>query len=162
MICKCISCGEVERDDLGALFARVTRRLIAEERPLLDARGLTMWQYVALSHLGRGPAGSQLAMAEAIGYDKTRLIALLESLEEAGFVAREPDPVDRRARVVRLTPAGRRRLAAARRDIRRMEERVLGALTATERETLLAVLPRLGHTDGVPSVSPVTDDDTGA
>jgi DNA-binding MarR family transcriptional regulator len=152
----------VERDDLGALFARVTRRLIAEERPLLEARGLTMWQYVALSHLGRGPAGSQLAMAEAIGYDKTRLIALLESLQEAGLVAREPDPADRRARVVRLTPAGRRRLAAARRDIRRMEEGVLGALTEAERETLLAVLPRLGHTDGASPVSPVTDDDAGA
>ena len=95
-----------ERDDLGALFARVTRRLIAEERPLLDAHGMTMWEYVALSHLGRGAAGSQLAMAEAIGYDKTRLIALLEGLEDRDLVRREPDPQDRRARVVRLTHGG--------------------------------------------------------
>src|SRR6478752_1953942 len=101
-----------ERDDLGALFARVTRRLIAEERPLLDAHGMTMWEYVALSHLGRGAAGSQLAMAEAIGYDKTRLIALLEGLEDRDLVRREPDPQDRRARVVRLTNAGPRTLPA--------------------------------------------------
>jgi DNA-binding MarR family transcriptional regulator len=132
-----------ERDDLGALFARVTRRLVAEERPLLDAHGMTMWEYVALSHLGRGAAGSQLAMAEAIGYDKTRLIALLEGLEGRGLVRREPDPRDRRARVVRLTPAGTRALRAARTDIRRMERRVLSDLSAEERDVLLAVLPRL-------------------
>jgi len=132
-----------ERDDLGALFARVTRRLIAEERPLLDAHGMTMWEYVALSHLGRGAAGSQLAMAEAIGYDKTRLIALLEGLEDRDLVRREPDPQDRRARVVRLTNAGTRTLQAARADIRRMERRVLSDLSADERDVLLAVLPRL-------------------
>ena len=135
-----------ERDDLGALFARVTRRLIAEERPLLDARGMTMWEYIALSHLGRGAAGSQLAMAEAIGYDKTRLIALLEGLEGRGLVRREPDPRDRRARVVRLTPAGTRTLRVARTDIRRMERRMLSELSADERDVLLAVLPRLAET----------------
>jgi DNA-binding MarR family transcriptional regulator len=134
-----------ERDDLGALFARVTRRLIAEERPLLDARGMTMWEYIALSHLGRGAAGSQLAMADAIGYDKTRLIALLEGLEGRGLVRREPDPRDRRARVVRLTPAGTSTLRAARNDIRRMERRVLSDLSADERDVLLAVLPRLAE-----------------
>jgi DNA-binding MarR family transcriptional regulator len=132
-----------ERDDLGALLARATRRLIAEERPLLDAHGVTMWEYVALSHLERGAAGSQLAMAEAIGYDKTRLIALLEGLEDRGLVSREPDPQDRRARVVRLTAAGTRVLGAARADIRAMERRVLSDLSADERDVLLAVLPRL-------------------
>jgi DNA-binding MarR family transcriptional regulator len=132
-----------ERDDLGMLFARVTRRLIAEERPLLDAHGVTMWEYVALSHLGRGAAGSQLGMAEAIGYDKTRLISLLDGLQDRGLVSREPDPEDRRARVVRLTPAGTRKLRAARADIRAMERRVLSDLSARERDVLLAVLPRL-------------------
>ena len=132
-----------ERDDLGAMFARATRRLIAEERPILERHGLTMWEYIALSHLGAGPAPSQLGMAEAIGYDKTRLIALLEGLEDRDLVRREPDPQDRRARVVRLTNAGTRTLQAARADIRRMERRVLSDLSADERDVLLAVLPRL-------------------
>ena len=30
----------------------------------------------------------------------------LDKLEAAGFIAREPDPDDRRALIVRLTPAG--------------------------------------------------------
>jgi DNA-binding MarR family transcriptional regulator len=133
----------MDRDDLGAMFARVTRRLIAAERPLLDRHGLEMWEYVALGRLAGGPVRSQLALAAAMGYDKTRLIALLDRLQEAGLVVREPDPADRRARIIRLTEEGERRLAAARADIRAMEEELLAGLPADERRALLAALPRL-------------------
>src|SRR3954451_7232983 len=95
------------REDLGALFTRVSRRLIAAERPLLAARGLSMWGYIALSHLVRGSAPTQLAFPSAIGDDKTRLIGLLDELERAGLITREPDPADRRARIVHLSAAGR-------------------------------------------------------
>src|ERR1700754_1674367 len=97
-----------DREDLGALFTRVSRRLIEAERPLLAARGLTMWGYIALARLAPGPGPLQLALAAAMGYDKTRLIALLDALEADGLVTRAPDPTDRRARVVRLTAAGGR------------------------------------------------------
>ena len=140
-----------DREDLGALFTRVSRRLIEAERPLLAARGLTMWGYVALARLADGPAPRQLALAEAMGYDKTRLIALLDGLEADGLITRSPDPADRRARVVRLTAAGRRRHAAAVADIRDMEETVLAELSAHERDTLLAVLPRLARVGDVNS-----------
>jgi DNA-binding MarR family transcriptional regulator len=131
------------REDLGAMFARITRRLIDAERPLLDAHGLTMWGYVALTHLARGPAETQLALAAAIGHDKTRLIAVLDALEAAGLITREPDPNDRRARLVRITAAGLARHAAAVADIRAMEDELLGALSAADREALLAILPQL-------------------
>src|SRR4051794_28651834 len=111
-----------ERDDLGAMFARVTRRLIAAERPLLERHGLSMWAYIALSHVARSPAGTQLELAQAIGYDKTRLIGLLDGLERDGLVDRRPDPADRRARTVAITAAGRARHRAAVADIRGMEE----------------------------------------
>ena len=132
-----------EREDLAALLTRASRRLIAAERPLLAGRGLTMWGYIVLTQLTRGPAPTQLALATAVGHDKTRLIALLDELEREGLVTREPDPSDRRARIVHITPRGRERHASALADIRAMEDEVLGALSARERETLLAVLPRL-------------------
>lgn len=130
-------------EDLGALLARATRRLVAEERPLLAKRGLTMWAYIALSQLADGPAASQLELAEAIGYDKTRLIALLDELEGEGLVTREPDPSDRRARVIALTAAGRKRHAAARRAIAAMEDRVLDGLGEIDRRRLRGALARL-------------------
>jgi DNA-binding MarR family transcriptional regulator len=133
----------VSDEDLGALLARATRRLIEAERPLLAERGLTMWAYIALSRLAAAPAASQLELAAAMGYDKTRLIALLDELEGEGLLTREPDPRDRRARVIALTAAGRRRHAAARRAIAAMEDRVLDGLSDTDRRRLRRALDHL-------------------
>jgi DNA-binding MarR family transcriptional regulator len=133
----------VDREDLGALFARITRRLIDAERPLLAAHGLTMWAYIVLSHLAGQPAGTQLALAEAIRYDKTRLIGLLDELERDGLVTRNPDPRDRRARTVDLTPSGRTRHAAAQAAVRAMEDEFLGDLSRADRDRLRRVLTRL-------------------
>jgi DNA-binding MarR family transcriptional regulator len=131
------------REDLGALFTRVSRRLIAAERPLLATHDLSMWGYIVLSQLAREPAPTQLALAAAIGHDKTRLIGLLDELERAGLLTRAPDPNDRRARIVHLTEHGRTTHAAAVAEIRAMEEEVLAPLSPAERETLLAALATL-------------------
>jgi DNA-binding MarR family transcriptional regulator len=135
----------VKRQDLGAVFARITRRIIEAERPILDRHGLSMWGYIALSRLADGPAGTQLALAEAMGHDKTRLIPLLDQLESDGLVTREPDPSDRRARIVRLTAAGRARLRAARAAIRTMEHDLLSGFGSTERRSLREFLDRLAN-----------------
>jgi DNA-binding MarR family transcriptional regulator len=132
-----------DRPDLGELFSTLTRRLIAAERPLLQARGLTMWQYAALTSLARRPASTQLHLAAAIGYDKTRLITLLDELEAQGLVQREPDPSDRRARIVQITSKGRRRLAATAADIHAMEDDFLGSLAPAERTALRGALVKL-------------------
>lgn len=136
----------MEHEDLGALFTRITRRLIDAERPLLQAHGLSMWDYIALSQLARQPAGTQLALARAIRYDKTRLIGLLDELEHNGLITRTADPTDRRARIVTLTDAGEARLAAARADVRAMEDELLEDLGAAERTRLRRTLAGLGST----------------
>jgi DNA-binding MarR family transcriptional regulator len=101
-----------------------------------------MWQYIALAELGRGPAVSQLDLAQRMGYDKTRLIALIDELAGRGLVSRTPDPADRRARTVALTDAGADQLAVARRRIRAMERRWLEPLgdRAPALREMLAVL----------------------
>ena len=138
-------------EDLGALFARITRRLVDAERPLLDAHGLSMWAYIALSHLSRAPVDTQLALAHAIAYDKTRLVTLLDQLERDGLVTRTPDPADRRARIVELTAAGHERYQAARADIRTMEDDVLADLLAGDRSRLRRVLAQLASVERHPA-----------
>jgi DNA-binding MarR family transcriptional regulator len=133
----------MQREDLGSLFARITRRLIAAEEPLLREHGISMWGYVALAQLAKEPVANQLALATAIGYDKSRLIALLDELVHDGLVVREQDPADRRNRQVRLTPAGETRLAAVRADIRAMEADLLDGLTAGEQRALIKMLTDL-------------------
>src|SRR4051794_15092249 len=144
----------MDREDLGALLARATQRLIAEEKPLLDAHGLGMWAYVALTRLARGGAPTQLALAQQMGYDKTRLIRILDDLEGQGLITRRPDPGDRRAKVVALTAAGRAKHDAVVASIRAMEEELLAGLGAGERQALLDVLSGLASPPPRPSAGP--------
>ena len=130
-------------EDLAVLLTQVKQELVAAERPVVDAHGLTMWEYIALAKLARGRAPTQLALSEQMGYDKTRLIALLDGLADQGLVAREPDPADRRARIVSLTDSGRARLRAARTDIRAMESQLLAGLGADQQVALRTTLAAL-------------------
>ena len=148
---RCIILRVTSDDDLGALCARATRRLIAAERPLLDQHDLSMWQYIVLSQLARAPAPTQLELARAISYDKTRLITLLDDLQAAGLISREPDPTDRRARLVSLTPQGARRQAAAQAAIRAMEERTLANLAPAARRQLRSSLVLLADSTEDPA-----------
>jgi DNA-binding MarR family transcriptional regulator len=130
-------------DDLAALVSRLARRLRAAEEPVLARAGLTMWEYVALAYLAREPAESQQALAATIGYDKTRLIALLDGLEQRDLITRAPEPPDRRAHKVRLTPEGQRSFDAAQRGIRGLEAELLAPLAPADRATLRESLARL-------------------
>jgi len=122
----------MSEEDLGALLARATRRLLKEEQPLLAAQELSMWAYIVLSRLASSPAETQLSLAGEIGYDKSRLIGLLDGLEGEGLLRREPDPADRRAKIVALTALGQARYEAARLAIREMEMRLLDGVEETE------------------------------
>ncbi|MFF0637037.1 MarR family winged helix-turn-helix transcriptional regulator [Nocardia sp. NPDC004151] len=137
-----------DRPDLAAMIVPLGRALMAAEQPVLAAHGLTMWAYVVLLHLDEGPARGQGVLAQEIGADKTRIIAVLDDLQERGLIARRPDPADRRARLLALTTEGRHLRDAAQAEIQAQEDRLLAKLPAADRRgflnalTALAALPR--------------------
>ena len=53
------------------------------------------------------------AVASLLAMDRTTLTAALKPLERRGLLEITADPSDRRARVMKLTPKGRRLLARA-------------------------------------------------
>jgi DNA-binding MarR family transcriptional regulator len=131
------------RRDLAAMLQPVVRALIEAELPVLDRHGITMWGYVVLNALQDAPQSTQSALAEKIGADKTRIITTLDDLQAAGLIAREPDPADRRARLLSITPAGRRARRQVQDEIQRNEERVLAELPPAERRAFLSAAGRL-------------------
>ena len=132
-----------DRPDLAAMVVRLGRELIAAERPVLAAHDVSMWGYIVLSALAEEPMRTQAALARAIGADKTRIIGTLDELQERALIEREPDPEDRRVRLLRLTPAGRQLYASVRVGIRAAEERLLSGLTLADKRVFLRVLQRL-------------------
>jgi MarR family transcriptional regulator, transcriptional regulator for hemolysin len=133
-----------DRPDLAAMIVGLGRSLIAIEQPILAARAVSMWGYVVLTALRAEPMRTQAALARAIGADKTRLIGVLDALQQRGLIEREPDPADRRVHLLSLTDAGRRAHADIRAEIRVEENRLLSRLPAADRAVFLRSLRALG------------------
>jgi MarR family transcriptional regulator, organic hydroperoxide resistance regulator len=136
-----------DRPDLAAMLLPLTRALIDAEGPVLTANNLTMWAYSVLTALATGPTRTQAALAQGIGADKTRIIAVLDDLQERGLIERRSDPVDRRVRLLAITPAGRRVCTRTRAGIRAGEERVLALLPPADRRAFVRTLRALSDVD---------------
>lgn len=90
--------------------ARATARRFDEAfRPL----GLTNGQFSLMMALNNPVPPSMKAIAARLAMDRTTLTAALKPLERRGLVKVTSDKTDRRSRVTTLTPAGRKKLAAA-------------------------------------------------
>jgi DNA-binding MarR family transcriptional regulator len=129
-----------DRRDLAAMFAPLTRALVAREEPVLRAHDISMWGYIVLTALVEQPVRTQAALAQAIHADKSRIIGVLDELQERGLIQRRPDESDRRVHLLSLTPAGDRLRRSVEAGIRRREEEVLAMLPPTDREVFLRSL----------------------
>ena len=127
------------------MLAPLVRDMIAAELPVLETHGLSMWGYSVLVALDRSAIRTQAALADAIGADKTRIIAILDELQQNGLIERAADPEDRRARLLAITKEGRRVKEATQAAIQRGEERWLGTLSDTDRAVFLRVLEQLSN-----------------
>jgi DNA-binding MarR family transcriptional regulator len=132
-----------DRRDLAAMFAPLTRALIAREEPVLRAHGISMWGYMVLTGLVEQPVRTQAALAQAINADKSRIIGVLDDLQHRGLIQRQPDIADRRVHLLSLTPAGDRLRRSVESAIREREEDVLGTLPTADRVVFLRSLRAL-------------------
>ncbi|MEV4573806.1 MarR family transcriptional regulator [Nonomuraea jabiensis] len=131
------------RPDLAEMMHPLLQSLIAAELPVLAAHGVSMWGYAVLGALDDGSVRTQAALAEAIGADKTRIIGTLDKLQAAGLITRDPDPRDRRARILTITAEGRAVRRSVRAEIQANEERLLDRLPEADRHGFLRALQAL-------------------
>ncbi|MGA7522154.1 MAG: MarR family transcriptional regulator [Acidobacteriaceae bacterium] len=121
----------------------------------LEPLGMTPPQAGILRMLARFAGLSQRDLAERLGIHPSRLVSLLDELETAGLLVREPNAEDRRLYSLQLTPAGRERMAELGRVARRHNEALCGALTLEERTQLESLLNRIAQQQGLtPGVHP--------
>lgn len=132
-----------QRRDLGASLAWLAKALMDAEEPVLQGRGLTMWDYAVLSSLESGPAPRQSGLATDIGRDQTRLIPILDGLEARDLLRRTRDPADRRNRIVALTPLGQELLASCRVAVRQVEQQLMSVLEPHVRDVFIAALDQM-------------------
>jgi DNA-binding MarR family transcriptional regulator len=127
----------------GFLLARLGLGFKARALAKLDQAGFEPFGYGALAIVNEGACKTQATIAEALMLDPSRLVALLDSLEDNGLIARERDPSDRRRHLVTITAEGKRELAKLRGIIKELEDEFLAPLDAADRKTLHELLLRL-------------------
>lgn len=147
--------------NLNLLLHDVARLLRKQFEQTARARdlGLTRAQASVLGHLSRQEGINQVGLAQTMEIEPITLARLLDRLEEAGFVERRPDPSDRRARLLRLTPAAH----AVLERIRAISDEVLdyacAGIPADRRAMLAEVLTDMRGNLSSCSHAAATDDD---
>jgi DNA-binding MarR family transcriptional regulator len=94
-----------------AVHAALSRRLDGELR---SAHGLSLTMYDVLVNLEQVPSRRLTDLATALHFSQSGVSKVVGRMEAAGWLHRDPDPSDRRASLVGLTPAGRDLLRDAR------------------------------------------------
>ena len=128
--------------NLAWLLYRAHWALAAELTAALAPLGVSARGY----HVLRGAldgARTQTELAEMVGLDKTTMVVALDELERLGLAERHPSPGDRRARIIVVTPAGRRKVAEADEVKERVQREVLSELSPREGTALMGALCKL-------------------
>lgn len=135
--------------------AAYAHRLVGDGFAAVGARGYHLRLLKSLAT--EGPA-SQADLGRRTGIHLSDLVGALNELEAEEFVARSPDPADRRRNVITVTDAGLARTAQLAERAARVQEELLAPLAPREREQLVTLLGRLlEHHRRVGSVTPGTD-----
>jgi DNA-binding MarR family transcriptional regulator len=124
----------------SVLIAQLARGMRRRIEQAIEPLGLRPRELHALQHLReRGPSPQQ-TLVELLGIDATNLVAILNSLDNAGLIERHRDRTDRRRAIIELSPSGQRLLADLDRALLEIDDEVFAPLTLTERQTLNALL----------------------
>jgi len=131
------------RNRVPFLLFRASQASLSLANQMLARIGLCARQAGILTMVTELEPMTQKALADALGIDRTTMVALLDDLEDKGFVARQRHPRDRRAFLVHPTDSGRAAKAAAVRILDEQQRRFLAPLTPAERTQLADLLTRL-------------------
>lgn len=143
----------MDRRDFGIVLGLAYVRFVDELHAQLARDGFgdlgRSYGYVFRT-LDEGPA-TVTAIAHGLGITLQGASKLIQEMVERGYVVREPDPDDRRSKLLRLGPRGEGALRAARTFHRVFERRLVRQVGAEQAETVREILTALA--DGGPEAS---------
>lgn len=131
----------------GHLIRRAQQRAVAifmEETAGFD---VTPVQFAILNALMDDPGEDQITLSGRVAFDPATSGSVIGRLEAKGWVRREADPLDKRRKLLWISPEGEQVALQMKRAVSRAQQRIVSPLNARERDQLAALLAKLvaGH-----------------
>lgn len=104
---------------------------------------LTPGEFGLLVLVEKNAGLSQMALARALGIDRSTLVPILDRLQGRGLLVRKPSPTDGRTHAIGLTPMGEKALQKFAKLVKAHEKRIASSLSATETRTLIELLEKV-------------------
>ena len=131
------------------LLAQVGAQAAAQFAERLIPLGLAPAHAGLLRLVHASEGQSQQTLCVKLGIAPSRLVALVDDLEQRGLVVRSDHPRDRRSYAVYLTDDGRNALKSIGRIAREHQDVLCAALNADERVQLASLLTRIANQQGL-------------
>ncbi len=138
-------------DFLGLLLHDASRAVRRRFEQLTAEHGLSTPQWRLLRHLLRDGPCNQTILADLLDVEPISVSRLIDRMEQAGWVRREPHPDDRRARIIVPTDKARTVAPEARAKAESVYAEALAGLSNDQRRSLhlalLAITENLSRPD---------------
>lgn len=129
---------------VGYWLRRAYQRHMAIFAGVMSDLDLTSMQFAALVKLHELKAVSQTELGRLTGMDRATISGVVARLKRRNLVLYKPDPLDKRSRIIALTPAGDALLDEAMQRIGRVTEQTLEPIGSADRDSLRAILQKMG------------------
>ena len=133
----------VLEEQVGFLLRRAQQRHTAIFAARIGRHQLTPTQFAALAKINDEGIVSQNKLGRLTAMDPATMQGVIARLLDRGFIARAPDPKDRRRALLRLTPEGRAAFAEAAPNGKLISKETLAPLDSRERVAFLRLLAKL-------------------
>jgi len=147
--------GSLGQGSPSFLIAQVGAHAASQFAQRLRKVGLAPQHAGILRILNSTPAITQQTLAATLGMVPSRLVVLVDEMEERGLIERREDPDDRRRYALHVTQKGLATLGAIGRISREHSQALLTAISAEEQRQLAILLQRIADQQGLtPGVHP--------
>ena len=139
----------------GPLIRRVHQigvSIFADEFAEYD---ITPLQFSILWTLNAHPGLDQITLAQAVALDRTTCSNIVNRLEQRGYIRREIDANNKRAKLGYLTDLGKKTIEAAEVPMDKVQKKLLQPLSSEEKKVLLKLLGKLAESNNELSRAPM-------
>ena len=138
--------GERSLDELyrrpGFLLRRAHQISVALFLEETAGLGLTTTQYGTMVVLRARGSLDQVGIATLVGIDRSTTALVVSKLEEAGYIERRDDVIDKRRKIITLSTTGHAMLDRVEQPAQRARERALEPFSTRDAAKFLALMER--------------------